>query len=863
MVFSAEVDNPAFRGFLEFPKMKSSFFLSCAAAIVLSSACSSVFAQAGSDDCASPTPISGSGQYAFDLAAATTSNSGFMPNCIGGASFASNDVWWCWTATCTGMVTLSTCGLTNVDTVVAIYPTAIGCSCPGDLSPLCCNNNACNKQSEVSCEVVCGQRYLIQVGAIPGSILGIGQLSLQCVGSPCGPAEPFGCDCCGGRPPMVDSFPVPFAAGAVAAATNDNYDSGFPAVWLVEIGGQPSAPVGSNWATGRYSHPNWTMSNLGSVFGVTLDGTGNVFVGHSSVYGSATATDYLGAGGAGAIYRLDGTTGAVTTIINLPQQVDPSQPLTEQYPGLGQLSYDCGSRRLFASNFEDGRIYSIDPLDVSGFKVRSTFTHGGATTGALPNGSLADPTDPAGFEPLGTRIWAVKATGGRVFYSLWTEDQGRPSPQANEIWSVDVDALGNFIANSEQLECALPSSPGGNWSNPIADISFDDECCMLAAERSMQGDSRSNAHQSRAFRFCHNAAGSWDAPTIYGVGGYGSQSNATGGIGYQGGAANQVWNMSDAIIFPNPKVYGLYGQDPAGEVAANATWVDLDGVLSNTQKMELGSLDISCVLDACMEVVTNDIGCDPQADGTMEFDWTFTITNQSTEIANVLILPDTAFAPYQVLTLNPPLDPGSSATFTVHITGQQPLATFCFPLVLGSVQGNICCMMDVCLELPECECFEDNEIQVWTSGVGQFNVTFALTNLEAFAGEWVSIAVAPGVAATVSPSIINIPTTPYAGIVAVGPIQVTTALPPGSSVTLIIGLHSLTYHPCCFRELKFVLPAGAPVTVPGDLNEDGIIDAADLSILLSEWGNPKSVADIDGDGAVGATDLATLLSNWG
>ena len=104
---------------------------------------------------------------------------------------------------------------------------------------------------------------------------------------------------------------------------------------------------------------------------------------------------------------------------------------------------------------------------------------------------------------------------------------------------------------------------------------------------------------------------------------------------------------------------------------------------------------------------------------------------------------------------------------------------------------------------------------------------------------------------------------PYAGIVAVGPIQVTTALPPGSSVTLIIGLHSLTYHPCCFRELKFVLPAGAPVTVPGDLNEDGIIDAADLSILLSEWGNPKSVADIDGDGTVGATDLATLLSNWG
>ncbi len=53
---------------------------------------------------------------------------------------------------------------------------------------------------------------------------------------------------------------------------------------------------------------------------------------------------------------------------------------------------------------------------------------------------------------------------------------------------------------------------------------------------------------------------------------------------------------------------------------------------------------------------------------------------------------------------------------------------------------------------------------------------------------------------------------------------------------------------------------------------DGVIDAADLTFLLGDWGaNPNSPADIvDGrtfapppDGVVDAADLAWLLSTWG
>ena len=49
---------------------------------------------------------------------------------------------------------------------------------------------------------------------------------------------------------------------------------------------------------------------------------------------------------------------------------------------------------------------------------------------------------------------------------------------------------------------------------------------------------------------------------------------------------------------------------------------------------------------------------------------------------------------------------------------------------------------------------------------------------------------------------------------------------------------------------------------PADLNGDGRVDAQDITILLSAWGQP-GVADLDGSGAVGSADIAILLNAWG
>lgn len=50
-----------------------------------------------------------------------------------------------------------------------------------------------------------------------------------------------------------------------------------------------------------------------------------------------------------------------------------------------------------------------------------------------------------------------------------------------------------------------------------------------------------------------------------------------------------------------------------------------------------------------------------------------------------------------------------------------------------------------------------------------------------------------------------------------------------------------------------------------DLNDDGVVQGADLGIMLASWGSVQAgvAADINRDGAVDGTDLGLLLSGWG
>lgn len=68
--------------------------------------------------------------------------------------------------------------------------------------------------------------------------------------------------------------------------------------------------------------------------------------------------------------------------------------------------------------------------------------------------------------------------------------------------------------------------------------------------------------------------------------------------------------------------------------------------------------------------------------------------------------------------------------------------------------------------------------------------------------------------------------------------------------------------------IRAISHQGAVCAFPGDLDLDGVVDPADLAIILGNWGPcpapPEScLADLNGDGIVGPADLAIVLGNWG
>ena len=55
-----------------------------------------------------------------------------------------------------------------------------------------------------------------------------------------------------------------------------------------------------------------------------------------------------------------------------------------------------------------------------------------------------------------------------------------------------------------------------------------------------------------------------------------------------------------------------------------------------------------------------------------------------------------------------------------------------------------------------------------------------------------------------------------------------------------------------------------PAARPADLNTNGVVDGADLAILLGQWEQgASSPADLTDDGTVNGADLAVLLGDWG
>ncbi len=791
-------------------------------------------------------------------------------------------------------------------------------------------------------------------------------------------------ECCGARPDFMSTN------GPVSAFTLTGDGPGSYVLNVVDLDNQASAPANLNWPTPFFTDsasPNWTRNDLGSVFGVTFDDAGSIYVAHSSVYNGfpSDATGALSGNLPGAIYKIDSNSAIASFLVALPQAADPGYPAGSNFPGIGTISYNCTNGVLYASNFEDGKIYTLDPNTGA---TLNTFDHG-----APDNGS-------PGWAKLGDRVWAVEAHAGRLYYSIWWEDSGRPNPnQANEVWSVALNGSGFPIAGTEQIEPLtsdgildpLQGTGLAGMSNPIANISFGPTGCMLLGERTMSDDTSAGAHAARVLEFCFDAAsGNWLAGAAFpfGVG----STSCTGGVDYDYDTNSlvNVWAIGDGVIFDQNNsyyVYGLGGMPSTGGPPTIA--VDTNQFTANQDKFEQGDMEVTCPGPSC-SVEVKSILCEFNHDGTPglsgTYDVEYCITNNSGVAASFILIPDASISP-NVIPLVPPLADGETRCFHISVAAP-PHGEVCIPLTLADKFINECCSMQMCFQVPICDCMQFKDAKLVFDPVsGTFQLSFGFDNLTPETLEHMFILPEPyDPNVVINPTYIPlVPPVPAYSTYA-GTINATVTfpnLPPrGAEVCFRVSVHNKALIECCSEVICFTVtyeaadccgcfsgppgcdnPActavvcaidpfccqavwdalccdvvaqvcgadcspdpvdptpsncccadGAPgnpagvgcddagcqdavcsvdpfccqvnwdVTccdeaamicvdlcdssgtggshLRGDLNGDGVIDGADLGILLSGWGS-SGPGDLNGDGVVDGADLGILLGNWG
>ena len=138
----------------------------------------------GSDSCLTPLPISGQGQFPYNLLAATTGTAGQTEYaCVNfGTSAVDNDVWFEWTPDATGTAIVSNCGLSTHDSLILAYPSTPG-ACPAQDTAIACSDDSCGVQSTIYFSCVQGQPVLLQVGCFAGSPADIGAIDIT-IGAP-------------------------------------------------------------------------------------------------------------------------------------------------------------------------------------------------------------------------------------------------------------------------------------------------------------------------------------------------------------------------------------------------------------------------------------------------------------------------------------------------------------------------------------------------------------------------------------------------------------------------------------------------------------------------------------------------------
>ncbi len=285
-------------------------------------------------------------------------------------------------------------------------------------------------------------------------------------------------------------------------------DPNGPALRIFDVSNLSGAPAGQ--ILNAPVHLDVPAKDIGQVFGLAFDqgddgARPNLYAAATSAFGlhvvgagraadgkpvrlKAGAPDArfmegqfgaLSSGSPGAIYKINGATGAVTNIADTA-----FSGVQNSGPGIGGLAYDPASHSLYASDLDTGLIHRFG-LDYNAADL-SQFDHGVAGRRAKGLDTVPDDgrrldilspefhaDDPAtwGFTQPQRRVDALAVHDGRLYYAV---------ADGPEIWSVELK--GGAFGDDARREVAI--KPGKPF--PVTGIAFDGSGHIIGAARQRQ-----------------------------------------------------------------------------------------------------------------------------------------------------------------------------------------------------------------------------------------------------------------------------------------------------------------------------------------------------------------------------------------
>ena len=379
----------------------------------------------GNDYCVDAVPIL-EGQTAFDTTNATTDGPAHASCQFDGQTY--HDIWYTYTATCDGNLTVTTCedlgGSANYDTDLVVYD---GCVC-ANFVLLGCNdddpNNPCgggpDYHSTVVVPVTAGACYLIRVGGWNDGDRGTGVLNIVNDGVPCGPPIT---DC--NNNGRDDAEDIACGGGSVC--------NGIPGSWDCDGNGVPdecevpgtlldypipvNPPLAIPDGTGVFVSHTFTVPDTGAIgdvdvgVGITHTYNGDLIVRLSHLGTTAVLIDRPGRTTSGSGFNNDGF-----DVI-----------LDDEGTGGPIESFDSGGGPVTSPpSFVPNELLSVfDGMDPAGDWVIEISDNAGADVGTLDHWALhigtqgvVMPCPPLPGDPF---------RGGRMYDKFWAET-GLPAP---------------------------------------------------------------------------------------------------------------------------------------------------------------------------------------------------------------------------------------------------------------------------------------------------------------------------------------------------------------------------------------------------------------------------------------------------